>query len=42
MADPIRFVRDFLASHPNYLDEQLARGGKEKERAERLLQSDYI
>lgn len=41
-ADPIRFVRDFLASHPNYLNDQMAMGGKAAERARRLLQSDYL
>ncbi|HHX37847.1 MAG TPA: hypothetical protein GX717_07695, partial [Clostridiaceae bacterium] len=41
-SDPIEFVRNFLTHHPGYLEEQIATGGKSKERAERLLASDYL
>ncbi|MGI6077831.1 MAG: orotate phosphoribosyltransferase [Fastidiosipilaceae bacterium] len=41
-ADPINFVRAFVATHPGYLDAKIAEGGKAKERAERLLASDYL
>lgn len=41
-ADPIGFVKDFVAAHPHFLKDEIAAGGKAKERAERLLASDYL
>ncbi len=40
--DPIAFVKDFVAENPNYLRTEIAKGGKNRERAERLLASDYL
>lgn len=37
LADPDAFVRSFLRAHPGYLQEQIALGGKAKERAERCI-----
>ncbi len=41
-ADPIRFVKDFLAAHPNFLTKEIKKGGKTAERAHRLEISDYL
>ena len=40
--DPIAFVRQFVAEHPDFLPQEIAKGGKNRERAERLLESDYL
>ncbi|MGI6546165.1 MAG: orotate phosphoribosyltransferase [Fastidiosipilaceae bacterium] len=40
--DPIAFVKDFVAENPDFLHAEIAKGGKNKERAERLLESDYL
>lgn len=37
LADPDAFTRDFLRARPTYLSEQIALGGKAKERAERCI-----
>ncbi len=34
LADPDKYMRDFIASHPSFIEEQIALGGKNKERAE--------
>lgn len=34
LADPDRYMKDFIAAHPSFIDEQIALGGKNKERAE--------
>ena len=41
-ADPVAFVRAFIAAHPGFLAAEQAKGGKNKERAERLLASGYL
>ena len=34
LADPDKYMRDFIVSHPSFIEEQIALGGKNKERAE--------
>ena len=34
LADPDKYMSDFIAAHPTFIDEQIALGGKNKERAE--------
>ncbi len=40
-ADPDRFIVDFLASDPGFLERQIALGGKAKERALRCIEQGY-
>lgn len=37
LASPEGFMREFLRAHPNFLQEQIALGGRAKERAERCV-----
>lgn len=39
--DPIRYMKTFLAQHPTFLQEQLALGGKNKERAALCLEQGF-
>ena len=41
MDDPKGFMKTFLASHPNYITEQIALGGKARERAEMAIAKGY-
>lgn len=41
MKDPNRFMHDFFAVHPTFLEEQKALGGKAKERAELCIQKGF-
>lgn len=41
MQDPNRFMHDFFAAHPAFLEEQKALGGKAKERAELCIQKGF-
>lgn len=41
MADPKEFMADFFRTHPDYIKEQLALGGKAKERAETAIEKGY-
>jgi len=41
LADPDGFMRGFLHSHPAFLQEQIALGGRAKERAERCVAMGY-
>lgn len=41
MDDPKGFMKTFLASHPNYIAEQIALGGKARERAEMAIAKGY-
>ena len=34
-------MKDFIASHPDFIDEQIALGGKNKERAELAKAKGY-
>ncbi len=40
-ADPDKFMLDFFASDPGFLDRQIAEGGKAKERALRCIENGY-
>ncbi len=39
--NPRQFMKDFIASHPGFLAQQIALGGKAKERAERYIEREY-
>ena len=41
MDDPDAFMRDFLLAHPDFLAEEIARGGKSAQRAELCIQSGF-
>jgi orotate phosphoribosyltransferase len=41
MADPKEFMSDFFRTHPDYIKDQLALGGKAKERAEMAIEKGY-
>lgn len=41
LADPDKYMKDFIASHPDFIDEQIALGGKNKERAELAKAKGY-
>ena len=41
LADPSAFMRSFLRAHPSYLQDQIALGGKPRERALRCIEMGY-
>jgi orotate phosphoribosyltransferase len=41
LADPDAFMRSFLRTHPSYLQEQIALGGKARELASRCIEMGY-
>ncbi len=41
LADPDKYMRDFIAAHPSFIEEQIALGGKNKERAELARSKGY-
>jgi orotate phosphoribosyltransferase len=41
MADPHQFMLDFLQTHPDFLEQQLAAGGKNRERARLCIEQGY-
>ena len=42
LKDPDKYMKDFIASHPSFIDEQIALGGKAKERAELAIEKGFI
>ena len=41
IADPDKYMKDFIKAHPSFIDEQIALGGKNKERAELALSKGF-
>lgn len=41
IADPDKFMRDFLIAHPDFLANEIAKGGKSAQRAELCIQSGF-
>jgi len=41
LADPDKYMKDFIASHPSFIEEQIALGGKNKERAELAISKGF-
>ncbi|MBR6959915.1 MAG: orotate phosphoribosyltransferase [Clostridiales bacterium] len=41
LADPDKYMKDFIASHPKFIEEQIALGGKNKERAELAISKGF-
>ncbi len=42
MKDPIEYMKDYLIAHPNFIDEQIALGGKPQQRAELAISRGYV
>ena len=42
LKDPDKYMKDFIASHPSFIDEQIALGGKAKERAELAVSKGFV
>ncbi len=42
LADPDSYMKDFIASHPTFIDDQIALGGKAKERAELAISKGFV
>lgn len=42
MASPIDYMKDYLSKHPDFIDEQIALGGKPRERAELAISRGYV
>lgn len=42
LADPDKYMKDFIANHPTFIDEQIALGGKTKERAELAISKGFV
>lgn len=42
MENPIDYMKAFLTSHPDFIDEQIALGGKPKQRAEMAISRGYV
>lgn len=42
LADPDKYMKDFIKSHPTFIDEQIALGGKTKERAELAISKGFV
>ena len=41
LADPTEYMNSFLKDHPNFIKEQIALGGKAKERAELAISKGF-
>ena len=42
MENPIDYMKAFLIAHPDFIDEQIALGGKPKQRAEMAISRGYV
>lgn len=42
MAGPIDYMKSYLLAHPNFIDEQIALGGKPQQRAELAISRGYV
>ena len=42
LEDPDAYIKEFIASHPSFIDEQIALGGKAKERAELAISKGFV
>lgn len=42
MDNPIEYMKAYLIAHPNFIDEQIALGGKPKQRAELAISRGYV
>ena len=42
LKDPDKYMKDFIASHPSFIDEQIALGGRAKERAELAVSKGFV
>lgn len=42
MENPIDYMKAFLTAHPDFIDEQIALGGKPKQRAEMAISRGYV
>ncbi len=42
LADPDKYMKSFIADHPTFIDDQIALGGKAKERAELAVSKGFV
>ena len=42
LEDPDAYMKDFISSHPTFIDDQIALGGKAKERAELAISKGFV
>ena len=42
LADPDKYMKSFIAAHPTFIDDQIALGGKAKERAELAVSKGFV
>ena len=42
LEDPDAYIKEFIASHPSFIDEQISLGGKAKERAELAISKGFV
>ncbi len=42
LSDPDAYMKDFIANHPTFIDDQIALGGKAKERAELAISKGFV
>lgn len=42
LSDPDEYMKSFIASHPTFIDDQIALGGKAKERAELAISKGFV
>ena len=42
LKDPDKYMKDFIAAHPDFINEQIALGGKAKERAELAISKGFV
>lgn len=42
LADPDKYMKNFIKSHPTFIDDQIALGGKTKERAELAISKGFV
>ena len=42
LADPDKYMKDFIKSHPGFINSQIALGGKSKERAELAISKGFV
>lgn len=42
LADPDKYMKDFIASHPTFIDDQIALGGKNEQRARLAIEKGFV
>ncbi|MBR1797244.1 MAG: orotate phosphoribosyltransferase [Clostridiales bacterium] len=42
LSDPDKYMKDFIASHPTFIDEQISLGGKNEQRARLAIEKGFV